>query len=273
MTQSGARPSLSVEHVQSLLRTQAIGRTMQAFDIVDSTNTLAAEWIERGAPHGAIIVADYQKQGRGRLGRTWSARAGLNLTFSVVLRPEMPFDRIGLLTIAACLGASKAVDRFASPLRTSVKWPNDIHINGKKMCGMLLEASWGTPDRNPAIVLGIGMNVNQEDFPAELEDRATSILLETGRITPRAELLASVLWELEAAIACASTDDEVLRREYVKRMMSFDERIRLRFADTGSEVTGIVRGLDRSGALILETDSGRRLFHAGEVTRAAQLEE
>jgi BirA family biotin operon repressor/biotin-[acetyl-CoA-carboxylase] ligase len=116
------------------------------------------------------------------------------------------------------------------------------------------------------------MNVNQEDFPAELEERATSILLETGRITPRADLLAAVLGELETAIAGASTDDEILRRDYLKRMMSFEERIRLRFAHIGSEVTGIVRGLDRSGGLILETDAGRRVFHAGEVTRAAQLE-
>jgi len=241
---------------------------MRLFDVVESTNTLAAEWIERGAPHGALIVADLQTHGRGRLGRTWSAQPGLNLTFSIALRPELPFDRIGLLTIAASIGVANAIDRFVDPLRTAVKWPNDIYLNDKKTCGMLLEASWGSLELNPAIVLGIGINVNQDDFSPALADHATSLLLETGRIVPRAELLAATLEQLEVAIGLVSTNDEIVRREYTERMLSFDERIRLRFADTGSEIAGVVRGIDPSGGLVLETDVGRRVFHAGEVTRA-----
>ncbi len=268
MTQSEARAPSFVERARSLLTTHALGRTIQAFTITHSTNTLAAEWIERGAPHGAVVVADFQTKGRGRHGRKWTATSGLNLTFSVVLRPEMAPERIGLLTIAGCIGVSNAIDRFVDPLITAIKWPNDIFLNGKKTCGMLLEASWNELGAHPAIVLGIGLNVNQEEFPRELDDVATSLLLETGRIIPRADLFASVLAEVEDALVRVAADDEAVRSRYVERMMDKDERIHLRFAATGSEVTGIVRGVDPTGGLILETDDGRRIFHAGEVTRA-----
>lgn len=270
MTQSEAGPASFVERARSLLTTREIGRTIEAFDVVSSTNTLAAERIERGAPHGAVVVAEFQTQGRGRLGRTWSATSGLNLTFSVVLRPELAPERIGLLTIAGGIGVSNAIDRFVAPLRTVIKWPNDIVLNGRKTCGMLLEASWNEPGAHPAVVLGVGLNVNQDAFPPELDDIATSLLLETGRIIPRADLFATVLAEMEDALVEMLSDDEKVRCRYVERMMDVGERIRLRFTATDREVTGIVRGIDASGGLILETRDGRRIFYAGEVTRAAQ---
>ncbi len=242
---------------------------MQAFDVVDSTNTRAAKWIENGAPHGAVVVADFQSRGRGRHGRSWSARPGLNLTFSVVLRPDLPAERIGLLTIAACAAVAGGIDRFVDPLYSAIKWPNDVYLNGKKASGMLMEASWNAQGKNPAVVLGVGVNVNQVEFPPDLEDRATSLALESGRIVPRADLFAALLADLETALSRLASDEETIRHEYVRKLMSVGKDVRLRFADTGRDVTGIVLGVDPSGALILNTASGPCVFHAGEVMRAS----
>lgn len=253
---------------RSLLTTQHLGRTMRTYDEVGSTNSVAAEWIEAGAPHGAVVVADHQTQGRGRLGRFWIAAAGLNLTFSVVLRPHLASDRLGLLTIAACTAVSRSVDRFVDPLRTSIKWPNDLILGHRKLCGMLLEASWSASGPYPPVVLGVGLNVNQIDFPEEIRDSATSILAETGRIVSRAELFAAVLSDLEDALLRLAENDEDVRREYTDRMMSINEQVSLRFAASDRRVEGRVRGIDASGGILLQTDSGSAVFHAGEVTRS-----
>ncbi len=257
-----------VEHARSLLTTRHLGRVIQAFGEVDSSNSLAAEWIEKGAPHGAVVIADYQIRGRGRLGRSWIAAAGLNLTFSVVLHPHLPSDRLGMLTIAACTGVARALDRFANPLRTTVKWPNDIYLGDRKLCGMLLEASWNVPGRNPAVVLGIGLNVNQDEFPEEIRQGATSLLMETGRITPRAELFAAALSDLEDSLDRVAENEGDVRQDYVDRMMSLNESISLRSSTTNRRVEGVVRGLDASGGIIIESNAQRRVYHAGEMTRS-----
>ena len=256
------------DEARSLLATRFLGRAMQSLDEAESTNTLAAEWIDKGAPHGAVVVADHQTRGRGRQGRSWVAQAGLNLTFSVILRPDLAPDRLGMLTIAACVGVARAIDRFADPLRTSIKWPNDVYLNDRKMCGMLLEASWNASGLQPAVVLGIGLNVNQDEFPEDIRERATSILVETGRIVSRAELFAAVLADLEHSLQQLDRNEEEVRERYLERMLSLEEEICLRFARSEGKVEGVVRGIDASGAIILETRSGRRVYHAGEVTRA-----
>lgn len=263
------RPSPDfIGDARALLRTRVLGQLMRGFDEVESTNTVAARWIDEGAPHGAVVVADHQTRGRGRLGRFWTAQAGLNLTFSVVLRPDMPSDRLGMLTIAACTGVARAIDRFADPLRTSIKWPNDIYLGDRKLCGMLLEASWNAPGGRPAVVLGIGLNVNQDQFPEAIRENATSLLVETGRVVARAEIFAAVLSELERSLTLLETNEEQVQREYVGRMMSLDDEICLRFPSSSRKIEGVVRGIDGSGGIVIETQSGRCVYHAGEVTRA-----
>lgn len=245
---------------------------MEAFSVVDSTNTFASGWIERGAPHGAVVVADFQRSGRGRHGRSWSSLPGFNLTFSVVLRPKLPPDQIGILTIAACTGTAAAIDRFVDPLHTTIKWPNDLFLNDQKICGMLLEASWNTPGQNPAVVLGIGVNVNQVEFPPKLNGQATSLFLETGRTIPRADLFAAILGGLEAAFNRMEIDEKSMRRDYARKLMNVGEDVRLRFVASEGDVVGIVRGVDAAGGLVLETGEGRRVFHSGEVMRTSGTE-
>lgn len=268
MTQSIDAAFDFVREAEALLETEHFGRTIRAFHAIDSTNTYASAWIERDAPHGAVVIADFQRTGRGRHGRSWSAHRGLNLTFSVILRPNLPTDRMGMLTIAACTGAAAAIDPFIDPLQTHVKWPNDLYLNHQKICGMLLEASWSAPGRRPAVVLGIGVNVNQVDFPDDLSGRATSLFLETGRVIPRAILFAGLLTSLESALNRLHGNEEEIRREYARRLMSLGETVRLRFMESGNEIEGRVCGIAESGGLVLATRAGNQIFHAGEVTRA-----
>lgn len=254
--------------VEALLRTEQIGRPLRVFESVTSTNTIAAEWAEEGAPHGALVIADYQTQGRGRLGRTWRAVAGQNLTFSIILRPDCPPDRFGLLIIAASLAVAEAIEEVASPIRSTIKWPNDVLLSGKKCCGMLLESSLaGTlTNSRQAVVLGIGMNVNQADFPLELSDQATSILLEAGRRMDRAHLLAVVCAHLERRLGDVHTSPRNVRRDYMARMPDLGKPVRFRLSVRDGAVQGVALGIDEGGGLVLETDGGPRIFHAGEVT-------
>lgn len=266
MTQSALPAREFASNVRALLKTESIGRSVRAYDTVSSTNTLAAEWAADDAPHGALVLAEFQTEGRGRLGRAWQAHAGLNLTFSVLLRPQLPPDRLGMITIAASLAVADAVDARATPLRTSIKWPNDVLLNGKKCCGMLLETA--RAPEGVAVVVGIGLNVNQDAFPDELSERATSILLETGQMTDRAHLLAEICRRLEHRMVQAGENPRMLRRLYMARMPDLGEPVRLRFSDRDGGIYGVPLGLDEFGGLIVETDSGRRVFHAGEVTRS-----
>lgn len=245
-----------------------IGKEIRAYDAVTSTNDLALEWAAAGAPNGAVVYAEFQTKGKGRMGRAWSAHSGLNLTFSVVLRPVLTADRWNLITIAACVAAAEAIDSFTAPVCTQIKWPNDILIDDRKCCGMLLESA-GAGQALPAsraVILGIGVNVNEDTFPADIEHRATSLLMATGRPIHRAHLLAAVFDRLEQALDRLEGDAAAVRKRYIRRMYNLNAPAELRFAHGSGFVQGIVAGLGETGGLLLATDDEVRTFHAGEVT-------
>lgn len=271
MTQSARRTSEIASDVQRRLRTTHIGRALRSYERVTSTNSVAAKWATEGAPHGALVLAEYQTAGRGRLGRSWQARAGLNLTFSMVIRPQLPPDRFGMVIIAASVALADSIEERTTPLLPAIKWPNDILLGGRKCCGMLLETVRTHPSgsRKSGVILGVGLNVNQDAFPAELDGRATSLLLETGRMVDRAQLLADVCRRLEVRLNEVVADSGSIRRTYMSRMTDLGEPVRLRFSGTEGGVLGVMLGLDEFGGLVLDTDEGRRVFHAGEVTRSA----
>jgi len=282
------------------LSTDRFGREMRIHERVDSTNTDATRWAREGAPEGAVVYAEFQRRGRGRHGRTWTAASGQNLTLSVVLRPRLAPEQLGRVTIAAGVAVSNGVQTFVEPRPVAIKWPNDVLVEGRKTCGMLLETSWGgapaarsrnarvredgtTAQRTSgtaapeAVILGIGLNVNQTEFPADLDDRATSLRLATGRALPRETVLARVLQDLEdrydAALREAQTDSldapsapSTVQSAYEARLDRMGESVTLRFAGTEQTVTGVVRGITPDGALRLQTRDGPTVVHAGEVT-------
>lgn len=248
-----------------LLRTERFGRALRAFDACGSTNTEAKAWARDGAPEGAVVTAEHQTAGRGRLGRAWTDAAGQNLLCSVVLRPDLPPDRLGLVTLASGLAAAEAVAEWTAPAEPGIKWPNDVLLNGRKCCGMLLEADLGAA---PFVVLGIGLNVNQTDFPDEIADRATSLRLETGHIVPRAPLLARLLARLEHW-ADRLGDGEAVRRAFEDRMTGRGEAATAHLAGERT-LEGRIEGVDASGALVLLAESALHTLHAGEVTFSAR---
>jgi BirA family biotin operon repressor/biotin-[acetyl-CoA-carboxylase] ligase len=218
-----------------------IGRPRVHHRLTDSTNERARELAAAGAPHGTLVTADEQRAGRGRQGRAWTAPAGSSVLMSVVLR-----ELHEALPLAAAVAVAEAL-----PVPGEIKWPNDIWIEGRKVAGILVE---GRPQEGWA-VLGIGLNVGTEAFPAELAEIATSLRL-AGASLHVDEALERVLAALERWLTRPTTEVLAAWRE--------------RDALLGAEVrwangSGKGAGVDETGALLVETASGRVALQAGEV--------
>lgn len=158
-----------------------------AYAETDSTNIQAAHFAEDGAPEGTLVVADVQKSGKGRRGRKWETPTGVSIAMSFVLRPAFGPDKASMLTLLAALAGCRAVQELTGEC-PMIKWPNDLVLNRKKICGILTEMAF-EEDYIRQVVVGIGFNVSQEQFPEELKDKATSLYLETGKHFSRAKLV------------------------------------------------------------------------------------
>jgi BirA family biotin operon repressor/biotin-[acetyl-CoA-carboxylase] ligase len=258
-----------VEDVQDRLSTDRLGAPMRGVEELGSTNEAAVAWARDGAPDGAVVLTEHQTTGRGRHGRTWTADKGQNLLFSVVLRPELAPDRLSLITVAASVAVAETIEQFVSPFRAGIEWPNDVLLDGRKTCGILLESSLAPPNGDAVVVLGVGLNVNQTDFPDALADTATSLRLTTGRPIPRAELLAHLLRAIERrydAVQPPRPSGEAVRAAFEDRLASLHEPTTLRVPDTDQTLSGTVEGITDTGALRLRTAEGTTTVHAGNVT-------
>lgn len=179
------------------MKTKWLGKTVRCFETIDSTNRYAKDHASE-LPHGALIVSEEQQSGRGRLGRDWTSTSGEGIWMSILLKPDIePKDAPQITQVAAAALASTL--RRICGLEALIKWPNDIVVGGKKLCGILTEMG-AELGRVNHIVLGIGLNVNQSFFEPELSERATSIRLELGEAAARKPLLFALLQELEALL-------------------------------------------------------------------------
>ncbi len=258
-----------VDDVQDQLETEYFGQSMRGFETVGSTNTEAASWARDGATEGSVLVTEYQSEGRGRHGRTWDAQKGQNLMFSVVLRPSLDAERLGLITVAASVAVADAIDAFVSPHRAALKWPNDVLLEGRKTCGMLLESSISGHRSADVVVLGVGLNVNQTEFPDTLAPTATSLRLTTGRSVPRGPLFAKLLQRLEArydAIHSRRSFENEVRQAFHDRLATLHEPASFRVPGADRTVDGVVQGITETGALRLDTPDGPKTVHARDVT-------
>ena len=257
------------EQLKKRLGTRYMGHIVKGYDYTDSTNTEANAWAERGAPEGALVMAEYQTQGRGRQGRSWHSSESRNLLFSIVLRPTLPPTHLALITVVASLAVTESIRSLVSPTPVQIKWPNDILLNGKKCCGMLLETSYSpnAPSTSSQVIMGIGINVNQDQFTPELETRSTSILLEIGRHTDRIGLLVEILGRFESYYeALQNGAREEFIALYEKNLAYLNERITVRLSKDPSEREICLRGITDTGALQVETEDGLEILHAAEVT-------
>jgi BirA family transcriptional regulator, biotin operon repressor / biotin---[acetyl-CoA-carboxylase] ligase len=235
------------------------------FESLPSTNSEAAKRAIGGAPEGLCIVASEQTAGRGRLDRTWVSPKDAGLYFSIVLRPELDQSVWPLITLMASVAVHNALLDSCGVV-TDIKWPNDILANGKKICGILAETV-DTPVGR-AVVVGIGINLRNTSFPSELDRVATSVEAVTGE-KPNLEML------LDALVRALAENYQLLHRaagaeDILARWCaysSYGEGKLIQVTDSNETFAGITRGLERDGALRVETDAGEiRIVRAGDVS-------
>lgn len=240
-----------------------LGRPIQGWLELESTNSKAQAWAAEGAPHGAVVLTEYQTHGRGQSGRIWQAAAGQNLLFSVILRPQMAPSKLGLLTLAGSLAVAEALSPGVAPLNVQVKWPNDVLIGGLKCCGILSESSIG-PDL--LVIVGIGLNVNQSVFPSDIADRATSVLVATGRTMDRATIMADILRRYEQQLALIDTQPSILIQRCTDRLFRIGQLCRVR-SGHDQVVHGRIAGLSGKGGLRLVTGHKTTTLYMGELSQ------
>lgn len=219
----------------------------------DSTNAEAMRLAAADEPEGCVVVADAQTAGRGRLGRSWWAEPGGSLLVSWLIRPSLEVERWPALTLIAGLAAARALIASAG-LEVRLKWPNDLLAGGKKLGGLLAEA-----DGRGALVVGLGVNVRQTEFPAELAGVATSVVAAGGRPVERPWLLAATL----SGFGARMQDPERAFDEY--RALSDTLGRKVRVERSGGAVEGTARDITERGALILDTGGRSVEVAAGDV--------
>ena len=223
-----------------------------------------------GAAHGTVVLADHQTAGRGRQGRHWHSPPGENLTFSAVLRPDISPADAPPLSLAAAVGLARGVAPFLSDAPT-LKWPNDLLVKGRKLCGILVEMSAGARTINH-LVVGVGLNVNVTGFPEELAGQATSLRLEAGTALPREEVLASVLNELEPCFQRLFDEGAApIIQAWQEHTDWLGQRVTV--SRPGGVVSGVAEGLDGAGGLRLRLEDGtEEVVVAGDVTTDEEQE-
>ncbi len=255
----------NAEEIQACLNTVSIGKKMVVMESVGSTNDFIKRKIKAGEPAGLCVLAHRQTHGRGRMGRSWISEPAVGLYFSIYLKPELSLEHLPRLTLMTSVAMARAIDPFC-PTPCRLKWPNDLLINGKKICGILSE--YCAPPDPEGVILGIGINVNQdaERFPAEFRDTATSLKAETGATVDRSALFIAILQQLDREYQTFLYEGECkLAQEWERHSDMLGREITLN--QSGTQFQGVARGLDKMGNLMLETPEGQLIsFDAGEVT-------
>lgn len=258
---------ISKESVLKGLKTEVIGKKLFVFESIDSTNTCAKTLAEVGNPEGTVVFADFQTSGRGRLGRSWIAAPGTNLLFSIVLRPTVKKESAGQLTFYSAVFIARALERITEHA-IECKWPNDILLNGKKCCGILLENSF-QQDKFDFSVIGIGINVNQSSFPDDLSNRATSLFMELGHKFDRIKLLQELLRQADTLLpSLQNGETQKIMEDWNSRCSMFGKPVTIAHGE--ELVSGTALGLDADGGLIIKTAGGQSTFYAGDVTMVQQ---
>jgi len=242
--------------IRSALQTRLIAQDLIFLEQTTSTNVVAKKMGRKGCVEGLLVVAEQQTAGRGRAGRRWSSRRGADILMSIVLRPKISPEQSAKLTGIACLAVAKAIEECLD-LEPKVKWPNDVRIEGRKVCGILTEGDVRDHELAFAVV-GIGINCNREpgSFRRDLAETATSLNLATGAPVDRTALLAMALGFFEEEyLLFQSVGFSTLVPELRKRLCHADQKITVRTGNVTLE--GRCLGLDDEGRLLVQTVNGK----------------
>ena len=261
-----AAPDLMTEaEIKSLLHTDWLAKEVLYFDTIDSTNTKAQELAEKGYPSGTLVVADKQESGKGRRGRSWVSPSGTGIFMTLMIKPDINPNNASMLTLVAALAVAKAITSVTGE-EAMIKWPNDIVVNGKKVCGILTEMN-AQFDYINHIVVGIGINVHNESFPEEISQMASSLMIEAGgKRFHRAQIIAETMsyFEQYYDTFLKTQDLSALVREYDKLLVNRNKSVRV--LDPKEPFDGKAMGITPKGELIVDTWESRKLVSSGEVS-------
>lgn len=246
------------------LETVWAGRTCLCFDTLDSSNDYGKELAKQQSVHGTLIVTDSQTAGKGRRGRTWQSPKKSSIYMSLCLEPKLQTDHVAGLTLVMALAVTEAV-RKVTGCEPKIKWPNDIVLNGKKICGILTEMI--LKEESYAVIIGVGINVNTDSFPEEIKNTATSLKLETGKELPREPLIAAVMkyFELFYEQYEETSDLTLLKERYEDLLENKDREVRV--LDPQKPYTGVAKGITPAGNLVVICEDGtEKEVSSGEVS-------
>lgn len=251
--------------LESRMNTRWAGHPVTFYEVLDSTNLRAKLDAENGAPQGSLVVADMQTAGRGRRGRGWSSPAGANAYFTLILKPDFSPDKASMLTLVMALAVAEGITETCG-VEARIKWPNDIVIGGKKVCGMLTELSV-QQEYIQYVVIGAGINVCLQEFSPEIADTAACLEQVCGRRVPRAQLIVRVMEAFEKyyEIFMETLDFSRLKEVYDRLSVNCGREVQV--LDPKGEYTGISRGINAAGELLVELpDGSKKAVYAGEVS-------
>ena len=254
----------SKETISNEIHTKWAGKTVHFAKETDSTNEWCKRMSKENAEHGTLAVAEFQSAGKGRLGRKWIAPEGSSIMMSILLRPEFEPQYASMLTLVMGLSVAQAVRELG--VDVSIKWPNDVVVSHKKICGILTEM--GLQDgKIREVVIGLGINVNLEEIQEDLKDKATSLYLETGKKYDRNRLIGLVMEKFEANYEkfVRTCDLSMMLDDY--NMLLANKSQPVRVLDKLSPFEGIALEIDKDGALLVRVGSGEiRKVCSGEVS-------
>lgn len=254
------------EEVQTGLNTKIIGKNFSHYDTVDSTNRIAKELAAANAVDGTVVVAEQQFSGKGRLGRSFFSPKSKSILCSIILKPKFLPHEAAKCTLLAAVAVANAMIKF--DLKPSIKWPNDILYNGRKVVGILTEISAEMSKVN-YIIVGIGVNVNidRDEFPEELRDIAASLCEMKGDRISRIEFFRAMLEEFDKLyIESNEVGFENILNQWRKYNITLGKKIRVLPAGSDNEFSAIAEDIDSEGALIVKTDNGIEKVYAGDVS-------
>ena len=245
------------------IHTKWAGKTVHFARETDSTNLWIKRLAKEGAPEGTLALAEFQSAGRGRLGRSWEVPEGTSVMMSILLRPKFEPQYAPTLTLVMGMAVAKAVKKLGFDV--SIKWPNDVVVSHKKICGILTEM--GVRDgKIDYAVIGVGINVNIREFPDEMADKATSLYLESGREFDRSQIPGLVMEAFEEYYEkfAATCDLRGLKEEYESILANYNQPVRVLAKEP---YEGVARGITDGGELLVEkTDGTIVAVSAGEVS-------
>lgn len=255
----------SENEIISRLHTKWTGNTVHFFEQTGSTNNDCRRFLEEGESHGTLVVADTQNTGKGRRGRSWISPPQTTISMSLGLRPDFQPDKASMLTLVMALAVCRAIEDVAQ-VKAQIKWPNDIVVNQKKVCGILTEMNTQM-DYIEYVIIGVGINVNQTEFDAEIAKTATSLYVETGSRQSRSDIVTRAMEYFESYYDrfTQTCDMSALMAEYNEKLVNRNAHVRV--LDPKGEYDGISEGINEAGELLVRTEDGQMMeVYAGEVS-------